>query len=60
MVDPSSSNSVYSVNIMNITKNGFDYVKQKATSTKKNNGEFTITQIEPSCKEKFSWTAIGN
>ena len=41
-------------------KNGFDYVKQKATSAKKNNGEFSIVQIEPSCTEKFSWTAIGN
>ena len=60
MVEPSSSNNVYSVNIMNISKNGFDYVKQKVISTKKNNGEFTIIQIEPSCTEKFSWTAIGN
>jgi hypothetical protein len=60
MVEPSSSNNVYSVNLMNITKNGFDYVKQKATSAKKNNGEFSIVKIEPSCTEKFSWSAIGN
>jgi hypothetical protein len=60
IVDSSSSDNVYSVNIMNINKNGFDYVKQKAVATKKNNGEFTIIQIEPSCNEKFSWTAIGN
>ena len=60
IVDQSSNDSVYSINIFNITKDGFDYNKQKVVSVKQNGGDYVITKIDSACNEKFNWTAIGN
>ena len=52
-----SMNNVYSIQVFNITNNGFSYSKNMVVNKK--TGQFTISTLNPSTTETFDWIAIG-
>jgi len=52
-----TTGNVYSVQIFNVTTNGFNYSKNKVINNK--SGNFTISSLEKASVEPFDWIAIG-
>ena len=53
----SVSDTLYGVNIYNVTNEKFEYSKYKVNSTLIN--DINLTRVDPLTEERFNWLAIG-